>query len=112
MARNQLELLVLYQDIHLMLQEAEEEKNQFGFSLDGIDELKQAQNDLAKNIDERFLRTYERLKTRYRRAIAPVKDNVCLGCFAKLPTSFSTKHHNEQIVMTCEHCGRILYWIE
>ncbi len=112
MAHSQLELLVLYQDIYLMLQEAEEEKKQFGFSVDGIDELKNAQVELAKKIDDRFLRTYERLKTRYRRVIVPVKDNICLGCFAKLPTSFCTKHHNEQMIMTCEHCGRILYWIE
>jgi predicted nucleic acid-binding Zn-ribbon protein len=112
MAQSQLELLVLYQDIHLMLQEAEEEKIQFGFSVDGIDELKQAQGKLAKKIENRYLRTYERLKTRFRRAIVPVKENVCLGCFAKLPTSYSTKHQNEQSVITCEHCGRILYWIE
>lgn len=112
MARSQLDLLVLYQDIHLMLQEAEEEKTKFGFSVDGIDELKQAQEELAKTIENRYLRTYERLKTRCRRAIVPVKDNVCLGCFAKLPTSYSTKHQNEQAIFTCEHCGRILYWIE
>ena len=112
MKRSQLELLVLYQDIHLMMQEAEEEKKEFGFSIDGIDELKMARDELAKKIENRNLRAYERLKTRYRRAIAPVKDNICLGCFAKLPTSYSTKRQNEQIIFTCEHCGRILYWVE
>ncbi len=112
MARSQLELLVLYQDIHLMLQEAEEEEAKLGFSLEGIEELKQAQEELAKSIEVRLLRTYERLKTRSRRVIVPVKDDVCLGCFSKLPTSYSTKHRNNQMIFTCENCGRILYWLE
>lgn len=43
MARSQLELLVLYQDINLMLQEAEEEKMKMGFQMGGIEKLKRGE---------------------------------------------------------------------
>ncbi len=113
MARTQLELLVLYQDINLMLREAEEEKEKnMGFSMEGKEELEKARDELAKSIEPRFLRIYQRLSTRYKRPVVPVRDNTCLGCFAKLPTSYTAKGRNDQVILTCEQCGRILYWIE
>lgn len=112
MARSQLELLVLYQDISLMLQETEEEENKMGFTVEGREELQKARDELAKKIEPRFLRTYHRLSTRYKHSVAPVQKNTCLGCFAKLPTAYSARGRNDQTIFTCEQCGRILYWIE
>ena len=112
MARSQLELLVLYQDINLMLQEAEEEAKRMGFPVEGKEELKRVRDELAKKIDARFLRTYHRLSTRYKHSIAPVQNDTCLGCFAKLPTAYGARGRNDQKIITCEQCGRILYWIE
>lgn len=112
MARSQLELLVLYQDIDLMLQEAEEEEKKMGFPVEGREKLQKAKNELAKNIDHRFLGIYHRLSTRYKRAITPVQRNTCLACFAKLPTSYTSRGRDDKTVFTCEQCGRILYWIE
>lgn len=110
--RSQLELLVLYQDIDLMLLEAEEEKKKMGFGMEGREKLQKARDDLAKSIESRFLRTYQRLHTRFKRPIIPVQNDVCLGCFAKLPTSYGERGRNDQMIFTCEQCGRILYWIE
>ena len=112
MARSQLEQLVLFQDINLMLQEAEEEEKNMGFPVEGRDKLQKVRDELAKSISPRFLATYQRLNDRYKRPIAPVKDSTCLGCFAKLPTSYSSRGRNDQSIMTCEQCGRILYWIK
>ncbi|MFH1943784.1 MAG: hypothetical protein ABIL68_16910 [bacterium] len=112
MTRNQLELLVLYQDLNLMLQEVTEEDKKIGFRMEGCEELKKARDELAKKIEPRFLRTYHRLSTRYKHSIAPVQSDTCLGCFAKLPTSYSARGRDDQTVFTCEQCGRILYWIE
>lgn len=111
MARSQLEQLVLYQDINLMLQEAEGEKESMGFPVEGRDKLQKVRDELAQSISPRFLAAYHRLNDRYKRPIAPVKDSTCLGCFAKLPTSYSSRGRNDQSIMTCEQCGRILYWI-
>jgi len=110
--RSQMELLVLYQDLDLMLLEAEEEEKQMGFGTEGREKLQKARGDIAKSIEPRFLRTYQRLHTRYKRPITPVQNDVCLGCFAKLPTSYGEKGRNDQGMFTCEQCGRILYWIE
>jgi len=112
MAKSQLELLVLYQDIHLMLSDAEEEEKKAGFPVKGIDELKKARDEIEKDIEPRYLRSYKRLNSRYKFAIAPVKDDTCLGCCSKLPTSYTARGRDDSAIFTCEQCGRILYWIE
>lgn len=112
MPQSQIELLVLYQDINLMLQEAEEEAARMGFPTEGKEKLEEARGEIAKKIEPRFLRAYERLRTRYTHSIAPVKDDTCLGCFARLPTSYGAKGRHDESIFTCEQCGRILYWIE
>jgi len=107
-----LELLVLYQDINLMLQETKEEEKKMGFRHEGHGNLERARDELENTIDPRFVRKYKHLETRYKRPIAPVQNNTCLGCFAKLPTSYAEKGRNDQSLFSCEQCGRILYWIE
>jgi predicted nucleic acid-binding Zn-ribbon protein len=112
MAKSQLEFLVLYQDIYLMLQDALEEEKNAGFPVKGAEELKKARDDIARSIEPRYLRIYHRLNTRYKFAISPVKENTCLRCCAKLPTSYTSRGRDDQEIFTCEQCGRILYWIE
>ena len=111
MPKSQLELLVLYQDVQLMLHDAEEQKK-MGFQVEGFDNLTTALGELGETIQTRYLRTYERLKTRYTRPIAPVSKDVCLGCFATQPTSYKARAWDDKHIFTCEHCGRILYWIK
>ena len=112
MGRSQLELLVLYQDISMMLQEAENEKEKVGFGLEGKEQLIKAKDELAEKIEPHYLRIYQRLNSRYKRVIVPVQKSTCLGCFAKLPTSYTIKGRGDKHIITCEQCGRILYWVE
>jgi predicted nucleic acid-binding Zn-ribbon protein len=112
MTHNQIELLVHFQDIDLMLQEAEDEEKKMGFPLEGREQLQKARNDIAKSIHPQFLRMYQRLRTKFKRPIVPVQSDVCLGCFAKLPTSYGEKGRKDQMIYTCEQCGRLLYWVE
>ena len=112
MPKNKLECLVLYQDVDIMLKEAVEEEKKLGFHVGGTAQLQKARDEIKDKIDTRYLRTYERLATRHKRPIVPVQDDTCLGCFAKLPTSFTTRARRVQDLYTCENCGRILYWIE
>ena len=112
MEKSQLERLVLYQDIHLMLKETLEEEKKMGFRVEGIEELEKALKDIENSIDIRYIRIFKRLSTEYKRPVAPVQDNVCFGCFAKLPTSYVSRGRDHQRIFTCEQCGRILYWIE
>lgn len=108
----QIELLVHFQDLNLMIQEVENEEEKLGFETKGIEALKAARDKQAKLIQVRYLRTYERLNTRYKRPIAPVQNETCLGCFSKLPTSYGEIGRREEKIMICENCGRILYWLD
>jgi predicted nucleic acid-binding Zn-ribbon protein len=114
MEEEQVKLLVALQDLDLMIKEAKDahtssEMKQMGFKLDGIAELHQARENLAKRIKPQLLNRYERLAKSYGRAIVPVIGNLCLGCFVTLPTSYpSLKSKNS--FLSCENCGRILYF--
>ncbi len=111
MLNKQLELLVALQDLDVMILDAEEVK-QLGFKVAGKDKLEKAQQELTLKIDKPLLFNYEKLKKRYKRAIVPVKDDVCLGCFMRVPTQLITRGRSDQQVINCEGCGRILYWYE
>lgn len=111
MLNKQLELLVALQDLDVMILDAEEVK-QLGFKVAGKDKLEKAHQELTLKIDKPLLFNYEKLKKRYKRAIVPVKDDVCLGCFMRVPTQLITRGRSDQQVINCEGCGRILYWYE
>jgi predicted nucleic acid-binding Zn-ribbon protein len=111
---DEIKLLVALQDLDLMIREAKDsetstEMKQMGFKLEGIDVLQEARTNLSKRIRPQLLNRYERLSKSYGRAVVPVTGNLCLGCFSTLPTSYPslrTKH----TLLTCENCGRILYF--
>lgn len=112
--RNQAQLLVALQDLEEMIQEAEDPNQRkqledLGFPVTGIDELRRAQEKLETLIDAGMLSKYRRLHRRSGRAIVPVVDATCTGCFTGIPSSF-TSSVNANKVMTCETCGRMLYW--
>ncbi len=110
----QMKVLVALQDLDLMIREAKDsdtssEMKQMGFKLEGIEELQEARANLAKRLRPQLLNRYERLSKSYGRAVVPVTSNLCLGCFVTLPTSYpSLKSKNA--LLTCENCGRILYF--
>lgn len=103
--------LVALQDIDGMIQETTAEQ-QLGFATEGLHRLQEMRAEVAKDIFPPFLRTYEQLRKRYKRAVVPVKNEICLGCFVKLPTSLSTKGKENISIFRCENCGRILYWVD
>lgn len=111
MNNRDLEVLVNLQDLDMMIVEmAEVEK--LGFNVQGKENLEEARNELIRKMSKPLLYKYEKLKKRYKRAIVPVQDDVCLGCFMRLPTSFSAKGREDAMVYECEGCGRILYWLD
>jgi len=111
MAKKQLEQLVALQDLDLMISEAHEVET-LGFSITGCEELKKAREELAAQINKPLISRYERLRAKLKRAIVPVKNDICLGCFLRQPTSIGVKGREDEIIFTCENCGRILYWID
>lgn len=110
--KTQIEFLVALQDLDLMNKEIEEVK-ELGFEVkgEGLASLSRAREELVQKIKKPLLAAYERLRNRYKRAIVPVKDDNCLGCFMKLPTSITAHGRTDKEVLICENCGRILYWL-
>lgn len=108
----QLEKILMLQDLDLMIHDmgdndvASKEKK-LGFAMDQLGALQKAREDLATEIDDELIQHYDKLVGRYKRAVVPVKNNVCLACFLKQPTQYSVEQMEE--IRTCESCSRILY---
>ena len=110
--KTQIEFLVALQDLDLMLKEIEDVK-ELGFDVntEGHSTLNRAREELVEKIKKPLLGQYERLRRRYKRAIVPVKEDICLGCFMKLPTAITADGRADKDVLLCEGCGRFLYWL-
>ena len=110
----QLKLLVSLQDLDTLIKESQDkdrkaELENLGFSLENLGPLRDARDKLVKRIDLRYLRIYERLHGKHGRAVVPVENKTCLGCFQSVPPSFFSEITRNQPVKVCENCGRILY---
>jgi len=110
----QLDLLVHLQDLDTMIREAEDETRRgdmekLGFTMDNMEQLRAAREKLTTRIDRRFLNVYERLISKYGRAVVPVENKTCLGCFQTVPSSFFSEITADTPVKICENCGRLLF---
>lgn len=76
-----------------------------------LSELLGARKGRSKDVESSLLQQYLRLlKSRAGLAVAPVRDGSCEGCHVALtPQLYNEVRRNEEI-LTCERCGRILYW--
>lgn len=111
MVTKDLEMLVSLQDVDLMIEEADDVEK-LGFSVTGYSELKKAREEISANISKPLLFRYERLRAKLKRAIVPVKNDICLGCFLRQPTAIGARGREDDTIFTCENCGRMLYWID
>ncbi len=113
----QLELLIMLHDIDILLRESQNHKQQSKLSDMGLPiteplhNLEVARTRITKKIDKELLDRYERLKARYGHAIAPAIDDICYGCFMRMPTSFASGKDKNEEVSSCPNCGRYLYWL-
>jgi uncharacterized protein len=112
----QLKLLVILQDLDTMIRESTDpeklkEMKTIGFEFQGIEKLKAARGKLAEGIEKPYLSLYERVAKRHGRAVVPVEDRTCLGCFQNVPPSFFSEISADRPVKVCENCGRILYFV-
>ena len=67
--------------------------------------------ELAKTVDPNLLFQYNRLFTsRAGDAVVPIEHQVCTGCHMKNTPTTAHRAKSGREVVTCEQCGRILYW--
>jgi len=64
----------------------------------------------VKNIEERLLVAYNRLRSNSRNglAVVPIERDACGGCHSKIPPQRQLDIKTFKKVIVCEHCGRIL----
>jgi predicted nucleic acid-binding Zn-ribbon protein len=108
--------LVDLQDLERMIRDAEdpaskEQEEALGFPMEGLAELRKARDAMLKKIPPRDLRHYQRIRSKHRLVVVPVRSRICLGCFQALPTKATRVVEEQGPLPTCENCGRILYWL-
>lgn len=69
------------------------------------------QSDKAKGaIEERLIKAYNRVRSRYRNglAVVTVERDSCSGCFNRIPPQLQIEIGHYKNIVACEHCGRVL----
>ncbi|MDB4902623.1 MAG: hypothetical protein JWQ63_1904 [Mucilaginibacter sp.] len=64
----------------------------------------------VKNIDERLLIAYNRLRQNAKNglAVVTIQRDSCSGCFNQIPPQRQSDIRQRKKIIVCEHCGRIL----
>lgn len=67
---------------------------------------------LSREVPRELLATYQRLlRGRGGLAVVPVQGGICAGCHVTLTPQHFQEIRSNQNILTCESCGRILYWV-
>jgi predicted nucleic acid-binding Zn-ribbon protein len=66
--------------------------------------------EARKQIEERLLYSYDRIRKSYRNglAVVPVRRDACGGCFNAVPPQRQSEIRQHKKLIVCENCGRIL----
>ncbi len=74
------------------------------------DELVKKSTAAAKQVEERLLKAYQRIRGNARNglAVVPVERGSCGGCFNAIPPQRQLDIGSHKKIIVCEHCGRIL----
>lgn len=76
-----------------------------------LEDLTKERADLASQIDEDVLSSFERLfNSKGDAAVVAVEHGVCTGCHMKVTTATAARVKAGKEIVSCENCGRILYF--
>ena len=72
--------------------------------------FEKGRNRARKQIEERLLKSYEKVRMNMRNglAVVPVMRGACGGCFNIVPPQKQAEIREQKKVIVCEHCGRIM----
>lgn len=73
-------------------------------------ELQVLADKASKNIEERLLIAYNRLRKNAKNglAVVTISRDSCSGCFNQIPPQRQSDIRQRKKIIVCEHCGRIL----
>ena len=74
------------------------------------EKLRKKSDRARKSIEDRLLKSYDRIRTSYRNglAVVSVHRSSCGGCFNHIPPQLHLEIGLHKKIVACEHCGRIL----
>ncbi|KPL16722.1 MAG: hypothetical protein AMJ92_12520 [candidate division Zixibacteria bacterium SM23_81] len=83
--------------------------------LSSIEDRMAIERDERKKVTVRLKRgvlaAYERIRVgKSGQAIVPIRKRACGGCFTTLPPQTIQEVRRTDRIITCENCGRIIYW--
>jgi uncharacterized protein len=113
----QLEILLQLQDMQSQRRELLEnepgrefEEREFHIDIeDAISQLEQRIDELRQELPPPLRARLERFSRESGRAVVPVINGICYGCFSALPTASMAALRRNDEVNSCEQCGRFLY---
>jgi predicted nucleic acid-binding Zn-ribbon protein len=80
---------------------------------DRLEELKREKEELAARVDEDLLDRFNRLfASKGDAAVVALEHDVCTGCHMKITTQTAVRVKGGKEIVSCEQCGRILYFAE
>ncbi len=69
------------------------------------EKIQEVEEELAPGVRSRYQRILESLE----RAVVPVINGVCYGCFVSIPTATAGESDTSAELQVCEQCGRFIY---
>jgi hypothetical protein len=78
------------------------------------DKLKKDREKQSKHIEERLLRSYNKIRSNAINGLAVVEviRDACGGCFAIVPPQRQAEIREKKKIIVCEHCGRVFAGVE
>ena len=115
----QLELLLELQDLHTQRRALSEEplkqveEDVFELQPDeALDLLDQKVDELVDRLEPAVRKRYVELSETLGRAVAPVLNGICYGCYVATPTAWASGAGRNDSITVCDHCGRFLYYLD
>lgn len=113
----QLELLLQIQDLKAQRRELlapersrEVEEQEFNIDVDeAVATLEERIDELKQDLPPAMRSRLERFEKGAGRAVVPVLNGTCYGCFTAIPTAAMSNLSRNDAVNYCEACGRFLY---
>ena len=68
--------------------------------------------ELQARLDQNWRSRYRNLDRSHGRAVVPVLNGICYGCFVAVPTAWTSEVGRNASISICDHCGRFLYYVD
>lgn len=113
----QLETLLQIQDLKSQKRELLDnesgravEEQEFNINIDeAVSELESRIDELKQDLPPQVRSRLEKFAKSSGRAVVPVINGICYGCFTAVPTASMSALGRNDDVNHCENCGRFLY---